>query len=642
MLGKVLNERYKILKELGQGGMALVYEAQDLLLDRKVAVKMLRPEYVSDKEFIKKFRHEAKAVARISHPNVVSIFDIGQDDEYHYLVMENIKGRNLKKIIEERGKLSVIEALDIANQVCAALVLAHRNNIIHCDIKPHNILINSDKQVKVTDFGIARAVTTSTTVTMTDTIIGSAHYFSPEQARGGEIKAYSDLYSIGVVLYEMLSGKVPFTGDSPVSVALKHIQKEPDKLRNLNSSIPEEVEKLVMKSLAKKPEERFESAANMRQAITGVLQNLHSQKDNNSTIVLSDSNTKIIKRSALKGKQEKDVNQKNREQKEKKYLTETKKVQRKNKWLKWLLIVFGFIAISIVALMFVYQNYMEVPVVEVPDVVGLKFEEAKSVSAQVGLELQKQNEGVYNSKIPKNNIISQSPVAGERVRQTRVITVAVSKGPLIIEVPDLIGKSLRKVEIMLDNKNIKLGKKTYRYHEDILKDYIIAQEPEPGKEIKAEDKVDLVVSKGPQPVMVKVPDLIGLLREKAISQLEENNLRVGNISKEKSKRFKSGQVTKQQYTSGKKVPQDTGVNFTVSEGLINKENAEVYTSSVGVNVIGKQEIKIIVIDNNGKDIVYQAVHNQGDYISQTINSVGPTIFRVYIDEELAKEERIGY
>ncbi|MFW6381668.1 MAG: protein kinase domain-containing protein, partial [Bacillota bacterium] len=223
MLGKVLNDRYKILKKLGKGGMARVFEAQDLLLDRKVAIKMLRGEFVSDKEFIEKFRHEAKAVARIAHPNVVSIFDIGQDDDYHYLVMEDIEGRNLKDIIQDRGSLSVIEALDIANQIVAALVVAHNNNIIHCDIKPHNILINRNKQVKVTDFGIARAVTSSTTH-VTDTIMGSAHYFSPEQARGGEIKTHSDLYSVGIVLYEMLTGEVPFTGDSPISVALKHIQ----------------------------------------------------------------------------------------------------------------------------------------------------------------------------------------------------------------------------------------------------------------------------------------------------------------------------------------------------------------------------------------------------------------------------------
>src|SRR6056297_1040646 len=180
MLGKVLNERYKIIKKLGKGGMALLFEAQDLLLDRQVAIKMLRPEYVTDKDFTKKFRHEAKAVARISHPNVVSIYDIARDNNYHYLVIENIEGSNLKYIINDRGKLTITESLDIANQICSALIVAHKNNIVHCDIKPHNILIDDNKQVKVTDFGIARAAT-STTITSTDTIMGSAHYFSPEQ-----------------------------------------------------------------------------------------------------------------------------------------------------------------------------------------------------------------------------------------------------------------------------------------------------------------------------------------------------------------------------------------------------------------------------------------------------------------------------
>src|SRR6056297_3684140 len=270
MIGKLLNDRYKIKKQRGSGGMALVYEAQDILLDRKVAIKMLRPEFVSDEDFINKFRHEAKAVARITHPNVVSIYDIVESENSLYLVMEYIEGKDLKSLIQKRGKLSVVEALDIANQVTAGVEVAHENNIIHCDIKPHNILITDNNQVKVTDFGIARAVTSST-MTITDTIMGSAHYFSPEQAQGKEINTYSDIYSIGVVLYEMLYGKVPFNGESPISVALKHIQNEPKELKEVLPSVPEKVNELIMKTLAKDPEKRHDNATDLREEIVETL-----------------------------------------------------------------------------------------------------------------------------------------------------------------------------------------------------------------------------------------------------------------------------------------------------------------------------------------------------------------------------------
>ena len=640
MIGKLLNDRYKIKEKRGSGGMALVYEAQDILLDRKVAIKMLRPEFVSDEDFINKFRHEAKAVARITHPNVVSIYDIVESEDSLYLVMEYIEGKDLKSLIKDRGQLSVVEALDIANQVTAGVEVAHENNIIHCDIKPHNILITDNNQVKVTDFGIARAAT-STTITSTDTIMGSAHYFSPEQAKGGDIKTYSDLYSVGVVLYEMLTGRVPFRGDSPISVALKHIQEKPDKPSTLNSKIPENIDDIVMKALAKEPEERFKNATEMRKQLTIILKSLNNNKQDDKKVIVSNKDdTKIIKRSEIVRRKERNKKDKKREKKDDKEKVKTK--NNNNKWLKRIGIIAILMTLLIFGGVYVYNNYTDVPIVAVPDLVGMEIEEASSVVSQVGLEIEEQNEGVYNSKFAEGKIISQFPAAGERVRQTRDIVVTVSKGPRVITVPDLNNKKLRQVKVILSNKNLELGDIKYKYNDNVAENYIFSQKPEKGEEINVETKIDLIVSKGPMPEMVEVPNIIGLEKNKAIQKIIINDLKVGNINEKMTLRFKAGQVAGQQYETGKSVPKNDKIDLTVSKGLINKENAEVHTSTIGIEVLGfkEQQITIVVTDNNGEDTVYNQAHKPGDYVRQTINSVGPTVFKVYIDGELVKKQTI--
>src|SRR6056297_2394011 len=297
MQGKILNNRYKIIKEIGRGGMAIVYSARDTLLERTVALKMLRPEYKSDSEFIDKFRQEAKAVAKLSHPNVVSIYDIVVDEDKIYLVMEIIEGETLKDIIKRRGKLSIAESLEFAGQIAAALSIAHGNQIVHCDIKPQNIILTDDMEVKITDFGIARAVTSSTSA-VTETVVGSAHYFSPEQAKGGKIKAYSDIYSLGVVLYEMTTGELPFHGDSPISVALKHIQQQQVEPAQINKDITDEVNSLIMKAIAKEPADRFQDAYEIREQITYCLKNLKKDsEDSSKKDKFNADETKVMKKS---------------------------------------------------------------------------------------------------------------------------------------------------------------------------------------------------------------------------------------------------------------------------------------------------------------------------------------------------------
>lgn len=637
-MGEVFNDRYKIIRELGKGGMAIVFEAQDLILDRKVALKMLRPEYVNDKDFVKKFRHEAKAVARLTHPNVVNIYDIGQEEGKHYLVMEDIEGRNLKDIIKEKGKLPVLDALNIAKQISAALIVAHDNNIIHCDIKPHNILITPAKKVKVTDFGIARAVTSST-VTMTDTIVGSAHYFSPEQARGGEIKTHSDLYSLGVVLYEMLTGEVPFKGDSPISVALKHIQEQPKKPSLINSKIPTKVENLVMKAIAKEPEARFSTAEEMQKEIKRVMKITSNKGLYKSYKESDEGDTKVLHKSDIEERQK-------RLQQEREYLTY--KGERKNipTWLKWTLVTIGLLALLSIGGIIFYQNYMDVPIVEVPDVVGTDLKEAEKRASEVGLQFVTQNEGVHHPDIPEGSIISQYPVGGERVRQTRKVMITISKGPAIIKSPDLTGMTIREAEVLLDNQNLKFGKREFTYNENVAEGIIISQSPEPETEIGVDALINIIISQGPQPVMIVMPNLFGLDKQTALARLISRGLQAGKLDEELTRRFKAGQISNQEYTPGTEIPENSKVNLTVSQGLINTENAEIQSVLVRINSVSagpqEQRIKIIVFDNNGRDVVYDRVHSPGDRITQSVNSVGPTTIEVYSDQELLEKYKIGY
>ena len=271
--GKLLGNRYEIIEKIGNGGMATVYKATDKVLKRNVAVKILRDEFTTDEEFIKRFEVEAQSAARLTHPNIVSIYDVGVEDNLHYIVMELIQGKTLKEIIlEERGPLPWKWSVNVAKQIASALETAHRNNIIHRDIKPHNIIITEDGIAKVTDFGIAKAVSNST-ITAFGTTIGSVHYFSPEHARGGYTDAKSDLYSLGVVLYEMVTGKLPFDADTPVSVALKHMQEKPKEPIEVNPNVPKAVNKIIMKALQKDPNLRYQSATDMLVDLNKALKN---------------------------------------------------------------------------------------------------------------------------------------------------------------------------------------------------------------------------------------------------------------------------------------------------------------------------------------------------------------------------------
>ena len=680
MQGKILNNRYKIIKEIGRGGMAIVYSARDTLLERTVALKMLRPEYKSDSEFIDKFRQEARAVAKLSHPNVVSIYDIVVDEERIYLVMEIVEGRTLKDIIKERGKISIAESLEIARQIASALSVAHGNQIVHCDIKPHNIILNDDFEVKVTDFGIARAVSNST-VRVTETVVGSAHYFSPEQARGGDIKAYSDIYSLGVVLYEMTTGELPFQGESPISVALKHIQQNPVEPSQINNEIPDDVNDLIMKAIAKKPADRFQDAYEMRQQITYCLKNLKTTETKKEA--KSDFNadeTKVMKKSDFNFEKD-SKDQADSEVKENKKSKKDKKAERdsfnkdndnstKNRYknnidkndspdekpvenekdrfnfkkpISIIAAVIVFFTIFIGGGLLFFNQYTNVPVVEVPDIEGISLSEARKMASEVGLNLKENDERVFSEEVAKDHIVSQQPAAGERVKQSRPLNITVSKGAQLIEIPNLVDSSLREALIELENLSLNSGDIQYIFRLSEEPGTVINQIPAAGAEVESGSEVTLFVSRGERDISVRMPDLTGLEQNEAFELIRSRGLNIGQVSVEGSNRFSSGQVISQSVRPGEYLPKGIAVDFVISRGLNNGSAEDLHLNRITVNVTGTEsrEVKVMIEDDNGEEQVYNAVHEPGDSIVRDIQSKGETEVRIYFDDQLIKTEKFG-
>ena len=420
--GKLLGNRYEIIERIGNGGMATVYKAKCHVLNRYVAVKILRDEFTTDEEFIRRFNIEAQAVASLTHPNIVSVYDVGNEGNLYYIVMELVKGKTLKEIIVEDGMLSWKWSVKVAMQIASALETAHKNNIIHRDIKPHNIIITEDGIAKVTDFGIAKAVSNST-ITAFGTTIGSVHYFSPEHARGGNTDAKSDLYSLGVVMYEMVTGKVPFDADTPVSVALKHMQEEPIEPIVANPDIPKSVNDIIMKAMQKEPDNRYSSATEMLKDLSLALKN----PDGNFVFI---SNSEISSNN-------KEQNNKEGKPKKKEKFAKMKAYFEKHPTMKVLVIILTCILVFAIAMGGTYLALTlgKVKEVQLPDFTGLTVEEATSKAKESKLKIEVLEEK-YDLTVEEGKIIEQDPKFQNnyKIKEGKTVKVVVSKGQEIIKV----------------------------------------------------------------------------------------------------------------------------------------------------------------------------------------------------------------
>ncbi len=487
MLEQVLGERYELEEKIGSGGMAEVYKAHDNLLDRTVAVKILHEAFRSNEEFIKKFQREAKAAARLSHPNIVSIYDVGVEglDKY-YIVMEYVEGKSLKDKIRDEGPLDILTATKIAKDIANGLAHAHANNLVHCDIKPHNILMTANGHAKIADFGIARAITEST-MTYGGSVVGSVHYFSPEQAQGGAITPKSDVYSLGIVMYEMLTNRLPFTGDNAVVIAMRHIEEEPVAPSIYRPQIPSMLEAIVVRAMNKNPDLRL-SSFDMIQALSNIEANL-------SVAQLTDPDaTQILPRIDTENLPPRRNIQPNN------FIRNTPKKNfsyvAKSAFLPKIFIAGIIFLLMIgfgVGIFMAMEKSWTVAEVPVPNVIGKQLTLARQILEDNNLRVNVAE--VYDSHVPAGEVVKQDPNAGRNVKISRLVTIYVSKGGEAINMPDLVGLSKSAATERLQKIGLQLGK-IYEQDSEKSPGTVLACDPVAGTKINRGQVIDITVSRG--------------------------------------------------------------------------------------------------------------------------------------------------
>lgn len=574
--GRLLSERYQIKKTIGGGGMANVYLATDIILNRDVAVKVLRHEYVNDEEFIIRFDREAKASTSLSHPNVVNIFDVGEEDQVLYMVMEYVDGLTLKEYIQKNGPIEVEEALDIIGQITSAIAHAHANDLVHRDIKPQNILIDAYGHVKVTDFGIAIALS-ATALTQTNAVLGSVHYLSPEQARGGMATKKSDIYSLGIVLFELLTGKLPFSGQTPVAIALKHLQAEMPAVKRFNPEIPQSVENIVLRATAKDPFHRYETADSLNEAIAAALypsrlnepaytppieageetkaipvitdDQIHENTDQHTIVHQTNQTTKNFEPEETTSKKPKKNKSKN-------------KNKKKNKKKRILLIgIFVLIAASVLAL-FIIPGLLQPKEVKVPDVVDLDYEEAIKELEEVNLKVEK--EYIHAEEIEMDDVVKTDPKAGKTVKESSVVTIFISQGKEKVTFDDYVSRDYSQVKRLLNNRGFDKVSSIEKHSDKPIGEIIKQVEPDPDSEVIPSDvSVVFEVSAGPE--LISLNNLKGMSKKEAEDYLDKNDL-IMKVHEENSDNVEEGYVIRQSPESSTELTKGSTVDVYLSIG----------------------------------------------------------------------------
>ena len=624
MKGMVFAERYKLIDFIGQGGMSLVYRAVDIRTGHSVAIKILKAEYNSDKEFLERFQREAQAASLMSHHNIVNLLDVGVEGEFRYLVLEYVSGSTLKEIIQKRGQISPATAIQITVRILSALQHAHDNGIIHRDIKPQNVLVNSDGHIKVADFGIAR-MTNAFTISKGDTVVGSVHYSSPEQASGTVVEAPSDIYSTGIVLYEMLTGRVPFLGDTPVSVAMQHINATPAPVTDFNPNVPPSVVGVVMRALEKTPKKRYQSAREMADALLKAKDEpyaMPSPSQSNQQQASSQQPPQPRMPSAVR----KPPNSQTARQ-----AAIHKRRRRVSTLFTVLTGILVFVAL-VVGVVSVYQSITARAVA--PDLVGLTLEEAQSQVRRAGLKWQQNT--VNHDLIPAGSVISQTPDADSDMRKGDSVVVTISLGPTQLITPNVIGMTREEAIAKLKEKN--LGMIVLKSPSTEPVDTVIAQNPLEGEPSVAGQEIEVTVSGG----STLVPDLTGQTYEQALQSIRDNNLAFGKV--EYSEVVSSdaiGKVLAQSPLAGTMAVLDAQMSLTV--GI----QGNAYHADIQVSVPKNKEsvpLRVTLLRNGQEVEQYNGMTNANKAYDVIIPLGSPVsgvlLCRVYLNGSLLIEKEV--
>jgi eukaryotic-like serine/threonine-protein kinase len=586
--GELIGGRYELGRQLGAGGMARVYLGHDRLLDREVAVKVLAEPYASDPNFVERFRREASAAAGLNHPNIVAVYDRGEADGSYYIVMEYLSGPDLKQVIRSRAPLAPTEAIDAAQQILAALGAAHRRDVVHRDVKPQNVLVAEDGHLKVTDFGIARAGA-DRDMTEAGSVIGTAQYLSPEQARGDEVTAASDTYAVGIVLYEMLTGRVPFDGGPPVAVAMKQISDEPVSPRIVEPSVPRELEAVVLRALAKRPSERYRTAEEMSRALAEVRGALDGSGSTTRVIPVAGPPTQVMGPPTAATR-----------------VAPPPPAEPPPSRRRWPVIA-GILVllVALAAAAFVFLSGDEAKAVTIPPVQGQSAAQAERALRDLGLEVDVRS--IEDSDVEVGQAIDTDPAAGEEAREGDTVILRVSAGPGDVAVPDVTDQSESDATAALRAEDFGVVPQR-EASDDVEEGRVIRQSPAGGQQAPRGSDVTIVVSSGPE--QVTVPSLRGLDQAAAEARIRGEGLEVGSVTFQPS-----------EATEGTVIAQDPGATAKVDPGTrVNIVIAQAATTIEVPDVVGNlASDATFKLDNAGFNVVSDTAESDepvGEVIDQ--------------------------